>query len=68
MRVRVGDYVEDYFAMGVIRVWIIDPAHRTAVLYQPGGVSNTRNDGLLQFAGTPIALDLIEVFRSLDQD
>jgi Uma2 family endonuclease len=68
MRARVEDYVEDYFAMGVIRVWIIDPADRTAVLDQPGGVLITRNDGLLQFAGTPIALDLIEVFRSLDED
>jgi len=44
------------------------PRSGTAVLYQPSGVSNTRNDGLLQIAGTPIALDLIEVFRSLDQD
>jgi Uma2 family endonuclease len=55
---------EDYFRMGVLTVWIIDPKTRT-------GKMCTRNAWIpasrLEVSGTPLYVDLLEIFAALDR-
>jgi Uma2 family endonuclease len=57
---------EDYLAMGVPEVWIFDPAERIVYLRRPGRQIEQRV-GKLELAGTPVSLDLADVFRVLDE-
>lgn len=53
----------DYQRMGVETIWIIDPETRTArVCSGPNWVETTR----LEVAGTPIYVEMTELFASLD--
>jgi Uma2 family endonuclease len=55
---------DDYQRMGVQTIWIIDPTTRTArVCTGPNWIEATR----LEVAGTPIHVDLIALFRDLDE-
>ncbi len=60
--------IQDYFAMGVPEVWIFDPQQRTVTVCTPGGSTIERASGLLELAGTPIVVDIAEVFSALDED
>jgi Uma2 family endonuclease len=54
---------DDYLRMGVGTIWIIDPATRTArVCSGPSWIETTR----LEVAGSPIYVELKELFASLD--
>jgi len=65
---RMLDRVQDYFTMGVPEVWIFDPQQRQVMVCAPGGFITQRASGLLELAGTPIVLDIAEVFSALDED
>ena len=55
---------EDYFLMGVATVWIIDPKTRTGrMCNREAWVSSLR----LEVLGSPIYVDLQEIFAYLDQ-
>jgi Uma2 family endonuclease len=59
---------EDYFAMGVPAVWIFDPRRRNVTICLPGGVVSKQKTGVLTLPGTPVAVDLEEIFSALDED
>ena len=63
--VRVMRRLDEFVAMGVEHVWVLDPSDRSAATYSALGlkpVSGTR----LEVAGTEIYLDLEKVFTVLD--
>jgi Uma2 family endonuclease len=56
----------DYFARGVQTVWILDPETRTAYQCGPDSIEE-RQQGTLDVTGTPISLDIQQIFRVLDR-
>ena len=58
---------EDFFAMGVPAVWIVDPSTRT-VHIRGNGLVSTQSTGTLTLPGTHVAVSLEEVFSILDED
>ena len=62
---RVVARLADLWAMGIRHIWLLDAEERVAFTYTDAGlkpVSETR----LEVAGTPIYLDLPQVFGGLD--
>ena len=62
---RIMKRLDDFVGMGAENLWILDPSDRSASTYTRFGmkpVSGTR----LEIAGTPIYLDLAEIFLVLD--
>lgn len=62
---RTTKVMDDFAAMGVENLWIIDPIDRIAYIYQPGGKLQLVTDRLT-ISGTPIYLDLPNLFAALD--
>lgn len=60
--------IQDYFTLGVPEVWIFHPEQRRVTVCTSGGSTTERAFGLLELAGTPIVLDIAEVFSALDED
>jgi len=58
--------VDDYVALGVENIWIIDPLGRRAYLASNKGFQEIAN-GELVVAGTPIHISLAELFADLDE-
>jgi len=58
--------IDDYVAFGVENIWIIDPATRTAMTADRFGLHPVET-GELAVAGTPIRVDLSELFAELDR-
>ncbi|HYK36507.1 Uma2 family endonuclease [Alloacidobacterium sp.] len=60
---RYNDRLEDYRAMGVKNIWILDPATQTGFDWIAGW------HGVVRFgaAGTPVFLDVREIFDSLQK-
>jgi Uma2 family endonuclease len=63
MRARLNDYL----AMGVTHVWCFEPEAREARRYTPDGFEVAR-EAELTVNGTPIRVNVAEVFSVLDQD
>lgn len=63
MESRLGDYLR----LGVEHVWVLDPQTREAFRIEPAGRQRVE-DSVLSVPGTPIRLDLLEIFGTLDQD
>jgi Uma2 family endonuclease len=59
MHVRVNDYA----AMGVQHIWLLDPETRTAYRCTPAAIEIATE---LSIPGTPIHLPLPEIFSALD--
>ena len=62
---RVVTRLADFWSMGIRHIWLLDPEERVAFTYTEGGlkpVSGTR----LEVPGTPIYLELPELFGGLD--
>ena len=62
---RVVTRLADFWSMGTRHIWLLDPEERVAFTYTDAGlrqVSETR----LEVAGTPIYLDLPELFSGLE--
>jgi hypothetical protein len=53
--------IEDYFAMGVPHVWVIDPWRRRGYHYTPEGVHEAK-DGVLRTSNPHLAVPLASVF------
>jgi Uma2 family endonuclease len=58
--------VDDYLAMGVENVWVVDPWRRLAYYATPDGYIEPA-DGYLRLLGTPVAIPLAAVFAELDE-
>jgi Uma2 family endonuclease len=62
---RTTKVLDDFAAMGVENLWIIDPIDRVGYIYQPGGKLQLVTDRLT-IPETPIYLDLPSLFAALD--
>jgi Uma2 family endonuclease len=62
---RTTKVLDDFAAVGVQHLWIIDPRDRVGYIYQPGGKLQQVEDRL-QIPETPIYLDLPSLFAALD--
>ena len=62
---EIQDRVEDYLAMGVGAVWVIDPMRRRAFSAEQDGSLRTEADRLV-VGGTEIAIAVGEIFAELD--
>jgi Uma2 family endonuclease len=60
--------VQDYFALGVPDVWIVDPRTRSVAICRPDGTYGEQSAGTLLLPGTQVAVDLLEIFAALDED
>lgn len=60
---RYNDRLEDYRAMGVNNIWVLDPAKQIGFDWIAGWHGVAR----FQAAGTPIYLDVREIFESLQK-
>lgn len=58
--------IDDYIGFGIENIWIIDPATRTAMTADRFGMHAVES-GELVVAGTPIRVDLTELFAELDR-
>jgi len=62
---RVTKRMDDFLAMGVQNLWIIDPIDRVAYTYTGSGLLKLTSDRLA-IEGTPIYVDLPTLFAGLD--
>lgn len=62
---RVIPRLADLWAMGIRNVWVLDPEERVAFVYTDAGLKAAEGERL-EVEGTPIYLDLAEVFAGLD--
>ena len=63
---RMWERVRDFIKMGVPQVWIFDPQTRMALICN-GETIVEQQSGVLALSGTPIVLDLEEVFSAIDE-
>ena len=63
---RAIKVLEDYRAMGVPHIWLIDPQERLAYTFGRDGL-HQQEDCVLQTNDTAIALDVNELFARLDR-
>ena len=57
--------LSDYLNMGVANIWLIDPLRRSAYTFDADGL-HIADPANLTVLGTPIHVDLVEAFSSLD--
>jgi Uma2 family endonuclease len=57
---------EEYRDFGIENIWIINPEHRIAYRYTGSSLDEIRT-GELTVSGTPIRIDLIQLFAELDR-
>ena len=62
---RVVPRLADFWNMGIRHIWLLDPDERVAFTYTDGGLKPV-SEARLEVSGTPIYLDLPELFRGLD--
>ncbi len=62
---RTTKVLDDFAAIGVEHLWIIDPRDRVGYIYQPGGRLQQVEDRLA-IPDYPIHLDLVSLFAALD--
>jgi len=60
----IRDRVEDYLRMGVANIWVMDPLQHLA--YQASANGYEQMQGVIAIAGTPVQIDLDNVFQELD--
>lgn len=63
---QIQERVEDYLAMGIPAVWVVDPRRRRAYLATASGALEPALDALT-VPGTPIHIPVAEVFAELDE-
>jgi Uma2 family endonuclease len=59
----VTERLDDYIAMGVPNVWVIEPHTRRGYVYNTAGFIEAK-DGVLRAAGSEIAVPLASIFES----
>ncbi len=62
---RVKVRLEEFLVMGVPHVWVIDPVKRLTYIMNAAGLQPF-HEVRLEVPGTPIYLDLLELFSALD--
>ncbi len=62
---RVMKRLDDFVAMGVENLWILDPSDRSAATYSRFGMKAFEGE-CLEIAGTGIYLDVAAIFATLD--
>lgn len=62
---RVIERLDDFLAMGVEHLWVLDPEERTAYTYSASGLQLVKT-AELRMAGSPIYVNLAELFSALD--
>ncbi len=62
---RVLIRLKDFLTMGVEHIWLLDPIERCAFVYTGDGLRLAQEDRL-GIPGSPIYLDLPEIFSALD--
>jgi Uma2 family endonuclease len=62
---RVMKRLDEFVAMGVENIWILDPSDRSAATYTRFGMKAVEGNRL-EIAGTGIYLDVAEIFATLD--
>ncbi len=62
----VADKAAQYHRFGIPHIWIIDPHSRQVYRYTPAGLEKIQT-GELAVPGTPIRVDLAEMFAELDR-
>jgi Uma2 family endonuclease len=60
---RVQDRIDDYFAMGVQNVWVVDPARRCAYYATANGDLNRVISGALRTTDPSLEVPLAEIFE-----
>ena len=63
---ELQERVDDYQAMGIEHVWVIDPWQRHAYVATTRGFEQPQ-DGILTIPGTTIRIALADVFAELDE-
>jgi Uma2 family endonuclease len=63
---RLQERVNDFAFMGVRHIWVLDPWERAGYYASSRGFTQPE-DGLLRVEGTPISINLAEVFAQLDK-
>lgn len=58
------DRIDDYAAFGVPNIWLLDPVTERAWTYQENALQPV-TDGVLRAPGTPIEIQLAELFADL---
>ena len=59
------DRIDDYLAMGVPYVWLLNPRRRRAFVYTSGGIHEVK-DGILRTENPEIVVPLAEVFSEIE--
>ncbi|MBM3811386.1 MAG: Uma2 family endonuclease [Acidimicrobiia bacterium] len=62
---RMQQRIDDYLAMGVANIWLIDPESRRAWICTAAGNLEAK-EGFLRVPDTPIEVPLAEIFSVLD--
>jgi len=62
--IRIQERVEDYIAMGVLYIWVVDPATRTAWTITPVEGWREEKSGTLKTSNPAIEVPLAEVFEN----
>ena len=62
---RIVRRLEDYLAMGVSNLWVVDPYVRVAYTYSPAGLLKVAGDRI-EIPGSPIFVHLPTIFSALD--
>jgi Uma2 family endonuclease len=60
---RLNEKLSDYFEMGVLYIWVLDPLALRAFCYTPGEMHEVL-DGILRTSNPDIAVPLAEVFEA----
>ncbi len=58
---EMQERIDDYLAMGVPHVWLLDPRARRGFIYTPGEMREAK-DGILRTANPEIAVPMAELF------
>jgi len=61
----IEDKVDDYIAVGVGNIWVLDPAKRRAYICTKGSFKEPE-EGILVVSGSPIQIPLKDLFADLD--
>jgi Uma2 family endonuclease len=63
---RMQVKVQDYFNMGVRAVWVLDPRKKTGLNCLTGQQADWQEETHFSLEGTPIRMELAEVFAEVD--
>jgi Uma2 family endonuclease len=63
---RILKKCAEYHQFGIAHLWVIDPAERSLFHFTESGLT-IQLDGVLSVSGTPISIDIQEIFARMDR-